>query len=65
MKVMDATKGGPWLAEIQSRIIQWQFDHPQASREDCLSWLNEEKAAGVLPVVTSSGPPPSKRPRIK
>ncbi|KAJ2919230.1 hypothetical protein MD484_g1082, partial [Candolleomyces efflorescens] len=64
MKAMDTTKGGPWLAIIQSHIIQWQLDHPQATSESCLSWLEEEKAAGNLPAVTSAGPP-SKRPRIK
>lgn len=64
MQVMGATKGGPWLAVVQQKVVEWQLDHPNASPDDCKTWLEAAKHAGELPSVTSSEPP-AKRPRVK
>lgn len=31
-------KRGPWIQPALEREFEWMFDHPSASREDCLTW---------------------------
>lgn len=31
-------KRGPWIQPALEKEFEWMFDHPAASREDCLTW---------------------------
>ncbi|KAJ9109817.1 hypothetical protein QFC20_003233 [Naganishia adeliensis] len=36
---------------LLQEVVTWQFDHPQATQEDCQQWLLQRQAEGRLPVV--------------
>ena len=65
MKAVGIQQGGPWLSEVQHRIMQWQLDHPKADADECLAWLKDEQAAGNIPLPSTGAEPPSKKPRMK
>lgn len=35
------SKPGPWMGQINSRILVWQLDNPQKSVNDCLNYVKE------------------------
>lgn len=36
---------------LLQEVVTWQFDHPQATQEDCQEWLLQRQTEGRLPVV--------------
>lgn len=30
------------------RVVEWQLEHPEGTKDDCLAWLKEEKSAGHI-----------------
>lgn len=36
---------------ILQKVIGWQLDNPEASKEDCKAWLLKEKEAGIIEVL--------------
>ncbi|KAK7468557.1 CCA tRNA nucleotidyltransferase, mitochondrial [Stygiomarasmius scandens] len=59
---------GPWTGKAISRIITWQLENPEGTREECESWLREEHGAGRLgiePAQSKIKEPASKRARIQ
>ncbi|OAX34827.1 hypothetical protein K503DRAFT_697989 [Rhizopogon vinicolor AM-OR11-026] len=43
-----AEKPGPWMKAMVNRIVEWQLEHPEGTKDDCLAWLKEEKSAGRI-----------------
>jgi tRNA nucleotidyltransferase (CCA-adding enzyme) len=52
-------KPGPWAGEILSKIITWQLEHPDGTRDDCAVWLRRERDEGRIVIEASI--PPGKR----
>ncbi|TFY66207.1 hypothetical protein EVG20_g4884 [Dentipellis fragilis] len=46
--VLDARKPGPWMAQVMSRVVEWQLGHPEGSKAECSEWLKAERDAGKL-----------------
>lgn len=42
MRSLGWQKGGPELGKVLEEMMEWQLDHPNASREDAEQWLQEE-----------------------
>lgn len=55
-------KGGPWTGVVLARVIEWQLEHPDGSKEECTVWLKEQYSSGNL-VVNELNEPASKRAR--
>ncbi|EGX90039.1 poly(A) polymerase, putative [Cordyceps militaris CM01] len=36
-------EGGKYLKGILDELIQWQFNHPSAAKDDCQNWLSQKK----------------------
>ncbi|KAF9015439.1 transfer RNA nucleotidyltransferase [Cyathus striatus] len=56
-------KAGPWVTEAMNRIIEWQLDHPEHGREECLEWLKETSTSWN--VTTEPIKPAKKKIRIE
>lgn len=42
-------KPGPQIAELTTKVLDWQFAHPGASAQECSQWLEEVwKSQGLL-----------------
>jgi tRNA nucleotidyltransferase (CCA-adding enzyme) len=61
---LGAKKGGPWLAEALSKVVEWQLDNPQQNKEQCTAWLKREREEGRIQ-IDELVEPTSKRPRKK
>eukprot|EP01025_Chloroclados_australasicus_P031862 TRINITY_DN3226_c0_g2_i2.p1 TRINITY_DN3226_c0_g2~~TRINITY_DN3226_c0_g2_i2.p1 ORF type:complete len:571 (-),score=74.06 TRINITY_DN3226_c0_g2_i2:188-1900(-) len=35
-------KGGPIMKQLMDKVFEWQFAHPQGSRDECMLWLQQE-----------------------
>ncbi|TFY82353.1 hypothetical protein EWM64_g1654 [Hericium alpestre] len=46
--ILEAAKPGQWTGKILNRVVEWQLEHPQGTKDDCAEWLQAEKAAGRL-----------------
>ncbi|KIJ68763.1 hypothetical protein HYDPIDRAFT_82132 [Hydnomerulius pinastri MD-312] len=51
-EVVEVTgnKPGPWTAAVLAKIVEWQLDNPEGSKDACLSWLREEINSGRINV---------------
>ncbi|KIK70401.1 hypothetical protein GYMLUDRAFT_32406 [Collybiopsis luxurians FD-317 M1] len=56
-------KAGPWTGAVLARVIEWQLENPNGSKEECLSWLKERHSSGNL--VVGLDEPTSKRARTR
>ncbi|KAF5392550.1 hypothetical protein D9757_002175 [Collybiopsis confluens] len=56
-------KAGPWTGAVLARVIEWQLEHPNGSKEECLSWLKEQHISGKLTIGLDE--PASKRARTR
>jgi len=66
LKVVGASKGGPWTRELLTRIVEWQLENAEGSKDACIQWLGEEKVAGRLSFIDNKiVEPASKRARTK
>ncbi|KZT22100.1 hypothetical protein NEOLEDRAFT_1157898 [Neolentinus lepideus HHB14362 ss-1] len=43
-------KPGPWTGQALARVIEWQLDHPQGTKDECAAWLKSEHAEGRIEV---------------
>ncbi|KAJ3575901.1 hypothetical protein NP233_g783 [Leucocoprinus birnbaumii] len=48
---VEASSTGPWLAEVRNRVIEWQLEHPEGTKEDCIEWLKEQRRQGHIQVI--------------
>lgn len=44
-------KGGKYLQIITEKVLKWQFDNAEATKEDCKKWLLQEKHVLGLPTT--------------
>uniref|UniRef100_A0A0W0G6N6 Poly A polymerase head domain-containing protein n=1 Tax=Moniliophthora roreri TaxID=221103 RepID=A0A0W0G6N6_MONRR len=58
-------KPGPWTGQVLAKVVTWQLENPQGTKDDCIAWLREERVAGNLLVgnVTSDTEPANKKAR--
>ncbi|KAJ3789687.1 hypothetical protein GGU10DRAFT_283680, partial [Lentinula aff. detonsa] len=61
ISLLDA-KAGPWTGTVLARVIQWQLEHPEGSKDECSRWLKEQHSSGSI--VIEEPEPSNKRPRI-
>ncbi|KAF8823861.1 hypothetical protein HHX47_DHR9000095 [Lentinula edodes] len=55
-------KAGPWTGTALARVVEWQLEHPEGSKGECLMWLKEQLSAGTLGIDQNG--PVSKKARI-
>lgn len=55
-------KAGPWTGTVLARVVEWQLEHPEGSKGECLTWLKEQLSAGTLDIDQNG--PASKKARI-
>ena len=48
VKILEAPSAGPWTGQVLARVIEWQLEHPEGTKEDCEAWLRAEQAAGNI-----------------
>ncbi|OBZ79815.1 CCA tRNA nucleotidyltransferase, mitochondrial [Grifola frondosa] len=58
VELLGASKPGPWTGHVLARVIEWQLEHPQGTKDECEAWLAAERQAGR---ITVEDPPASKR----
>lgn len=61
---LGANKHGAWVGDTLAKVVEWQLEHPQGTRDDCLLWLEHEHMSGNLRFEDDSEPV-SKRARTK
>ncbi|KAH9921394.1 uncharacterized protein B0H18DRAFT_1086105 [Fomitopsis serialis] len=47
---------GPWVAPVLSSVMEWQLDHPEGTKDECLEWLKAEHAAGNIDMSVPAKP---------
>ncbi|KAI0719119.1 hypothetical protein C8T65DRAFT_636843 [Cerioporus squamosus] len=52
VKMLGASPG-PWTGQVLARVVEWQLEHPEGTKQECEAWLVGEQAAGNI--STSSG----------
>ncbi|RDX56319.1 hypothetical protein OH76DRAFT_1414683 [Lentinus brumalis] len=52
VKMLGASPG-PWTGQVLARVVEWQLEHPEGTKQECEAWLVAEQAAGNI--STSSG----------
>lgn len=62
---LGAKKHGAWVGETLAKVVEWQLEHPQGTRDDCLLWLEHERSSWNLCFDDDSSGPASKRARTK
>ncbi|THH17212.1 hypothetical protein EW146_g3555 [Bondarzewia mesenterica] len=50
LETVGAAKMGQWTGRALAKVIEWQLDHPDGTKEQCAEWLKSERAAGRLVV---------------
>ncbi|KAH9850667.1 hypothetical protein C2E23DRAFT_734552 [Lenzites betulinus] len=45
---LGAESPGPWTGQVLARVVEWQLEHPQGTKEQCEAWLRAEQAAGHI-----------------
>ncbi|KAK1226962.1 CCA tRNA nucleotidyltransferase, mitochondrial [Marasmius sp. AFHP31] len=59
---LDA-KPGPWTGAVLAKVVVWQLENPQGTRDDCLTWLKGERERGNIEVANNR--PPDSKPAKK
>ncbi|OSD05776.1 hypothetical protein PYCCODRAFT_1443155 [Trametes coccinea BRFM310] len=47
VEVLNASPG-PWTGQVLTRVVEWQLEHPEGTKEECEAWLQAENAAGRI-----------------
>ncbi len=53
VKLLGATPG-PWTGHVLARVVEWQLEHPEGTKEECEAWVLEEQAAGRISTVNTT-----------
>ncbi len=48
VKALGATNPGPWTGHVLTRVVEWQLENPEGTKEECETWLRTEQAAGNI-----------------
>ncbi|KAI0028275.1 hypothetical protein K488DRAFT_58997 [Vararia minispora EC-137] len=46
LQVLGATKPGVWTGKVLTDVVQWQLGHPEGTKEQCMTWVQAQGAAG-------------------
>ena len=65
MTVLGKSKPGAWTGKVMARIVEWQLENPEGTKEACIMWLQERLQRGDLPIEEGSSEPVSKKARTK
>ena len=57
---MGADKPGVWTGQVLAKVMEWQLEHTNGTREECEAWLKAEKNAGRI-IVEENVPSQGKR----
>jgi tRNA nucleotidyltransferase (CCA-adding enzyme) len=49
-RALGASKPGPWLGKALLEVVKWQLKHPEGTKEECASWLEDERRKGNIDV---------------
>ncbi|KAF9454980.1 hypothetical protein P691DRAFT_792086 [Macrolepiota fuliginosa MF-IS2] len=60
---LEAKKPGAWVGQVLNKIIEWQLEHPEGTRDECIDWLRQQRGAGRLQIDDNTSEPANKRPR--
>lgn len=61
---LEAKSPGPWLGEVRNKLIEWQLEHPEGTKNDCIDWLKDQRRQGHIQVEEAKKPA-NKRVRTK
>lgn len=53
---------GPWTGRALAQVMEWQLEHPDRTRDECITWLDEQFKKGL---VDLSSDPPTNQKRVK
>ena len=53
VKLLGATPG-PWTCQVLARVVEWQLEHPEGTKQECEAWLRAEHEAGRISTVAST-----------
>ena len=48
VKLLGASKPGIWTGQVLSKVIEWQLEFPEGTKEECAQWLKAEYEAGSI-----------------
>ncbi|KAF9787018.1 hypothetical protein BJ322DRAFT_1053244 [Thelephora terrestris] len=41
---------GPWTGRALAQVMEWQLEHPEGTKEECIAWLDGRFADGLVDV---------------
>ncbi|KDQ54903.1 hypothetical protein JAAARDRAFT_38018 [Jaapia argillacea MUCL 33604] len=50
VRELGASKPGPWTGHAIARVVEWQLENPEGTKEECTVWLKSEQLAGRIQV---------------
>jgi len=65
INALGADRPGAWTGRVMAKILEWQLENPQGTKETCISWLKQEQHDGRLELDNVIAEPSSKRARTK
>jgi tRNA nucleotidyltransferase (CCA-adding enzyme) len=49
VSILSMPKPGAWTGDVLAKVMEWQLDHPEGTKDECSAWLKEEHSAGRIP----------------
>jgi len=53
---------GPWTGRALAQLVEWQLEHPDGTKGECIAWLDGQFTRGS---VDLSPDPPASQKRVK
>ncbi|TBU26378.1 hypothetical protein BD311DRAFT_762796 [Dichomitus squalens] len=53
VKLLGATPG-QWTGQVLARVVEWQLEHPEGTKQECEAWLRAEHEAGRISTASST-----------
>lgn len=53
---------GPWTGRALAQVMEWQLEHPNRTKEECISWLDGQFTKRLIDV---SSEPTANQKRVK
>ncbi|KAF9654286.1 hypothetical protein BDM02DRAFT_3106593 [Thelephora ganbajun] len=50
---------GPWTGKALAQVMEWQLEHPNGTKEECVGWLGGQFTEGLIDL--SSDPPANQK----
>ncbi|TFK76716.1 hypothetical protein BDN72DRAFT_806767 [Pluteus cervinus] len=64
-QALEVPKAGPWIGEALNKVFDWQLDHPEGTKDECIEWLKQLRDSGKLKITDNKSEPPAKKIRMK